>query len=109
MFRRDERIGEATVKRSRCGRGYRLEDFTPYRALTMSTGASIHLAVGSDNSLCGFDDEFGCGPFMSEYPAPARSSRRLLPTIDRAALDFSRATRNVQYPFQGVTRVATPA
>jgi hypothetical protein len=90
--------------------GYRLEDdFTPYRTLTMSTGASIHLAVSSDNSLCGFDDEFRCGPFMSEYPAPARSPRRLLPTIERAALDFSRATRNIQYPFQGVTRVAIPA
>ena len=42
------------------GTGDTTQDFRLYRIISITAGETVHSALTSDNSLCGFEEEFRC-------------------------------------------------
>jgi Carboxypeptidase regulatory-like domain len=81
-------------------------DFRLYRPFTISAGSSANVALSSDNSSCGLDDEFQC---RLVYVAVPSSGTLVLDTSSGdSGGPYWLVIGNVQYPFHGVTHVEIP-
>jgi hypothetical protein len=89
------------------GAGDTVQDFRLFRPLTIMAGAVLPLTLDSNNSLCGFEDEFRCRPI--HIAAVSTSSV----TVDAMSDDPANPVwlivggpLSVSYPFVGQTSVS---
>jgi hypothetical protein len=83
------------------------QDFLLYRPLTVTAGEAVHLTIGPDNSLCGWEIEFRCRPI---HIRAATSGTVVLDTVpDDPGFAFwiiVGGPYDMQYPFVGTTHNA---
>ena len=88
------------------------QDFRLYRPLTVTVGEAVHLTLGPDNSLCGFDLEFRCRPIHIQAPTSGPVVLDTVPDDPGNAIWINLGgPYDVQYPFVGLTHntVEVPA
>jgi hypothetical protein len=83
------------------------QDFLLYRPLTVTAGEAVHLTLGPENSLCGWEIEFRCRPIYIRAPTSATVVLDTVPDDPASAFwIFAGGPYDMQYPFVGTTHNA---
>jgi hypothetical protein len=80
------------------------QDFLLYQPLTVTAGEAVHLTLGPDNSLCGFDLEFRCRPIHIVAPTSGIVELDIVPDDPGNVFwIIVGGPYDVTYPFVGTT------